>query len=147
MTAQYTQARSANLSEVQRTALMQSVKYKMLALKEFEDCHVLAKWIRHLFTNAMCKHKYCLTLNSKGTQAPAPSADEPGNSLDDAAHRALSALEAQDHNLYYSQPWDEWLLTHDLGHPDTALVASADLTNVGLLPFPWSDCYNAFDLS
>ncbi len=33
--------------------LLQSVKYKILAMKEFEHSHILAHWIRQLFVDAL----------------------------------------------------------------------------------------------
>lgn len=49
MTAQFTHANATNQSTTKRNALLGSIKYKMLALKDFEECHVLAGWIRQLF--------------------------------------------------------------------------------------------------
>lgn len=49
MTAQFTHANTMNQTTTCRNALLSSIKYKLLALKDFEECHVLASWIRQLF--------------------------------------------------------------------------------------------------
>lgn len=49
MTAQFTHANATNHSNSNRNTLLSSIKYKLLALKDFEECHVLAGWIRQLF--------------------------------------------------------------------------------------------------
>jgi hypothetical protein len=49
MTAEFAQLPSSDLTEVEKNAHLRMVKYKVLALKEFAKCHVLAGWIRELF--------------------------------------------------------------------------------------------------
>lgn len=49
MTAEFSQLHSLDLAELERNAHLRMVKYKVLALKEFAKCHVLAGWIRELF--------------------------------------------------------------------------------------------------
>ncbi len=57
MTSQFTQANRSDQSPVERTSAMNSIRYKLLALKEFEECHVLAGWIRQLFIDMFNQHE------------------------------------------------------------------------------------------
>ncbi|KAM6512095.1 hypothetical protein FALCPG4_017078 [Fusarium falciforme] len=86
MTAQYTQSRSASLTDAQRQSLQQSVKYKLLALKEFQDCHVMSKWIRQLFRDAF-EQEQQQEQQSKNPTAPT----SPSPSAQAAVHATESA--------------------------------------------------------
>lgn len=53
MTVQY--IASKRIKNDQQQALHQRLKFNLLGLKEFEQCHVLAHWIRQLFRNIIEK--------------------------------------------------------------------------------------------
>lgn len=50
MTAQYVES---HVSRVSRDMLLRQLRPNLLALKQFEQCYILARWIRNLFIDIM----------------------------------------------------------------------------------------------
>ncbi|KAH8879527.1 hypothetical protein GQ53DRAFT_854621, partial [Thozetella sp. PMI_491] len=156
MTAQYTQSRSSNLSAEQRNTLLQSVKYKLLALKDFESCHVLANWIRQLFMSALHDQRryqsQAGTVASQTRRSMAVNSASSINSVDPVARQSPtmpapiartlpdSVSGSQASNIH----WDAWPLTEELGYPDMDLVNIANFDTYRQLPFPWSGSFSSF---
>lgn len=154
---------------MQRQSLLQSVKYKLLALKEFEECYIMAKWIRQLFLDVFDQQK----CNSGLAPAPDDGTNE-SNRMTNSSLRSITEFEKGTPSFWPPEtgrellpeglegrtfsygstpnalvnshtnqsPWGGWPLTVDLGHPDIALIGNADFSAVGQLPFPWSDYSN-----
>ena len=98
MTNQYTQSRSSKLSTFQREVLLRSVKYKLLALKEFETCHVTAKWIRDLFLETFRRQESVQEIQKAGARQQEnmdhfASSSETHNTYPPSAQNAASTYQ------------------------------------------------------
>ena len=131
MTAQFTQANAPNQTALKKNSLWDSIKYKLLALKEFEDCHILAGWIRQLFLDMFNQQKpqsdaHQSELITDGSECPDGSL--PGDALNipstEASFMPLSAINS------------DGIIT-DASHPATRGIApsTVERNNTG-----WNNC-------
>jgi hypothetical protein len=131
MTSQYTQSRKATLSPERKQVLLQSVKYKLLALREFEERYVLAKWIRQLFVDVFDREQPAATAQ----WAAAATAD--GGVEDVAADRGTGAsstaamenipdASAPNFPITTDNIWQNWPLAQDLSYLDSEWLANTD---------------------
>jgi hypothetical protein len=77
MTAEFAQLHSPDLKELEKDGHLRMVKYKVLALKEFAKCHVLAGWIRELFLGLLDRRSDDTAAYEKSQSARTPQLPDP----------------------------------------------------------------------
>lgn len=73
MTIQYISSRSSHAHPDQKSLLIQKLRSNLISLRQFEECYVLARWIRNLFEDTLTRQWHSMSPCRSATQSPSPS--------------------------------------------------------------------------
>lgn len=157
MTVESTQLTSPDVKELEKDGHLRMIKYKVLALKEFAKCHVLAGWIRELFLGLLDRQSDD-TLATSETQnsvigspgiflTSGPVSETAGSQLpsetvlDQATMQRSTAEDTPSlPNLDLS-----WGLCQELGYLTSDRFLDSDTKNMDKLPAGWPEFSNFAD--
>ncbi|EXJ89678.1 hypothetical protein A1O3_02745 [Capronia epimyces CBS 606.96] len=120
MTVQHVHCGNPALDGPERELLSQKLRFNLLGLKEFEQCHILARWIRQLFLLALDRSR--TNPRPFRSSRPIPCPDPHNNQRDRAAATPVSGQPLPTAQISYES---EQL--HG-GRPDT--IASLPVTGL-----------------
>lgn len=115
MTIQYASSCSSDAS--QRQLLLQKLRSNLISLRQFEECYVLARWIRNLFKGTMSQWQ---SRSPSASPPPEEEADGPGTEQNrfyetsigsppelEQAVKYVDHIPAFDMDFFYMMPEDE----------------------------------------